>query len=332
MSRRSKEADVARARAHARNRAPISANPLTNPATSQHAKEATASRLADALAKAKTHDDRPNLIFVDETYTFAVLAPETSDDEDDFMQKLDEMLNPAYGSPEWIKETEELFSDPTTEVFHPTQSKSRLQKIRPIKPGRHAKETAPGRMQKAWLALGSLASSLTVKHSPFSTTVNHRHPERTHPERRRSNKNLRAIGAMVATAAVITGALFATTSENGEPYTSRPQAVAQAYESPVPQQEVQAESTVESIPTPASQVMEETQTPEPAETVAAPTSFTITIESGSNIWDATKAELQKINPEIANQEVARMVNRIIVENGLNTPDLVYSGNTFTVSN
>ena len=352
MPKRSREADVARAEKHAEKRADGFLHDLNNPDTPQATKEAIASRLANALAGA--NGNRPKLVLVDKMSTSEISAPDTTADTDDFAKKLDEIFNPPFGSPEWIQEAEELFSDPTATVFHKAQSKSLLQKMKPIKPGRHAKESAPGRFKKVWLALGSVASSLAVKNSPFSSTSHEdiaiipateqpltgRHttdpattrPEHTYPERRRSSKNMRAIGAMVATAAVITGVFFAATDENNEPYESRREAAARSYEDPARDQEIQSENIVDATPAPENQVMDETQSPGPAETVTTPSSFTITIEKGGNIWEATKAELRKSNPDDTNQEIARMVNRIIVENNLNTPELVYTGNTFTVSN
>ncbi len=352
MPKRSREADVARAEKHAENRANAFSHDLNNPATPRATKEAIASRLANALASA--NGNRPHLTLVDELY--ADEPPETviSANADVFEQKLDEIFNPPYASQEWVKDVEGLFSEPQTRVHHPAHPKTFLQKMKPIKPGRHAKESAPGRLKKVWLALGSVASSLAVKNSPFSFTshediaiipatkkpLNSRHAkdssdtrhERTYPERRRSRKNLQAIGAMVATAAVITGALFLTNGENNEAYEGRREAAARTYEDPARQSEVQSENIVDTAPTPENQVMNETQSPGPAEKIATPTSFTITIEKGGNIWEATKAELQKSNTDVTNQEVARMVNRIIVENNLNTPELVYTGNTFTVPN
>jgi len=350
MPKRSREADVARAEKHAENRANAFSHDLNNPATPQATKEAIASRLANALADA--NGNRPHLKLVDELCTSETTAPNTSSDTDDFAKKLDEIFNPRYGSPEWIKDTEDLFSEHTAKIFHQSQSKSLLQKMKPIKPGRHAKESAPGRFKKVWLALGSVASSITVKNSPFSTTnpeelaiisaaeqpLPSRHakdaantrPEHTYPERRRSSKNLRAVGAMVATAAVIAGAFFASTVEKSEPYESRREAAARSYEDPSRQPEVESENIADTAPTSENQVMNETQSPGPAETIETPTSFTITIEDDGNIWEATRAELEKINPEVTDTEIAFIVNGIIWFYQLEDANVIQPGRQFTV--
>lgn len=350
MPSRSREADVARAKAHVENRGPLSANSLTDPNTPSDKKAANAARLASALASA--HSTEPELIPVAELYSPKLSAPETSTTPDPFEQELDKIFNPPYGSSEWIRSVEDLFSEPTTRVSYPAQPKSLIQKMKPIKPGRHAKEAAPGRFKKAWLALGAVASSLTVADSPFHQTPETVTPkaerkqrlfskrsknvktrtEQSYSEHRRSNKNLRAIGAMAAAAVVLTGAIFATSGEDGDRYEPKRDAASSTYEDPTLRTATTLEEAVDEILTPENQVINEAQTLEDTETLETPVTFTISIESGGNIWDATRAELQKTNPSVTNQEVAHWVNRIIIENNLNTPDLVYAGNTFTVSN
>lgn len=349
MLKRSRGADIERARAHKNNRGAVSVNALNDPAASESSKEATVTRLTNALAKIP----KTEMSLVLETPCVAEgLAIDTPDNNvDTFAQELNAIFDPPYGSVEWINETENLFSDPDTQVFIPAKPKSLLQKIKPIKSGRYAKESTPSRFNKLRSAIGAIASSLAVQHSPFGSIQSEKvttAPVKKIPPKRpikkstttqfehsyaqsRRRKNRQAIAGMVAGATIFTGLIFATSAEKDTPRERTPEAAASMFESPssVPSAEVDRASTTTN-PSVEDRVLDQTNTLSPIETPAQPDTMTVTIESGSNIWDAIKTELQKHNPDVKNAEVARVVNSIILFYNLENPDYVLPGTTFDV--
>ncbi len=257
--------------------------------------------------------------------------------------ELNELLNPTYGSDQWIKQTESLFDGNIVQT-HLKPSKSLIERIKPRSKGRH-EAVKPSRIHRARKLFSSIMASLMVEDYSFAyletvqkTKSAPRHEYISPPKqkyesaKKKRSKLLAPIGAVAFTALALGGGLILKNNHSSNPIEERQKTTQEtnvASFTPISVGIAKPAVAIKAKPelakpvenTPEVQTNPEIKTDNSA-------SFSITIEKGGNIWKATKDKLKETNPNISDPEISKIVNAIIVQNNISNPDIVFAGNSY----